>query len=75
MSETKMVEKEGIDGKPVKIIGPSYEAGGHEMGDICNWKSNMTERDKYMKYLMESERYWYMDSNKWFGSEKRKNPA
>lgn len=75
MTEIQMVEKTGCDGAPVKVIGENYVAGGHEQGEKCEWKSNIADREKYMKYLSESERYWYQDPAKWFGSEKRKNPA
>lgn len=70
----KMVKKAGLDGD-VEVIGTSYEAGGLESGTSYNWSKNATDREKYIKYLTESERYWYMDNEQWFGSEKRKNPA
>ena len=78
MSETKMVELAGCDGAMVKVIGANYEAGGHGQGEQGDWKHNVAvgeDRSKYLKYLSESERYWYQDPSKWFGSEKRKNPA
>ena len=72
---SQMIEKPGIDGKPVKIIGPTYEAGGHAVGEIYDWKKNLSDREGYVKYLKESERYWYLPADKWFGSEKRKKEA
>ncbi len=71
----EMVKKEGLDGE-VELIGPSYEEGDLDSGASYNWKRNAgADREKYIKYLTESERYWYLEDDKWFGSEKRKNPA
>lgn len=75
MSEYKMDEKPGIDGKPVQVIGATYEAGAPASGETVKWKKNLETREEYMKYLKESERYWYMKNDEWFGSEKRKTPA
>jgi len=70
----KMVKAKGLDGD-VELIGPSYEGGGLNSGATYNWKRNLADREKYIKYVTESERYWYMPADKWFGSERRKNPA
>jgi len=75
MSDANWIEKAGLDGKPGKVIGTTYEAGSHTIGDTYGWKKNLPDREKYIKYLTESERYWYLDNEKWFGSEKRKKPA
>ena len=75
MADYEMLEKEGLDGKKVKILGPSYEEGVADNGTTYQWKKNLADREQFMKYVQESERYWYMDNDKWFGSEKRKNPA
>jgi len=75
MADVEMVEKEGLGGKKVKIIGPSYEEGSLPNGTTYNWKRNAGDRERYMKYLQQSERYWYQEQDQWFGSEKRKNPA
>lgn len=71
----EMIEKEMFDGNKVKLIGPEYDPGALAGGSSYNWKSNIVGRDHFLKYVSESERYWYAPMDKWFGSEKRKNPA
>lgn len=71
--DCKMEEKEGWQGKPVKVIGPCYEPGLPK-GTI-KWKKKLESREEYLGYLKQSERYWYQKNEEWYGSEKRKNPA
>lgn len=71
----EMVEKERFDGSKVKLLGPEYDPGALAAGTTYDWKNNIGDREKYMKYLSQSERYWYLQNDQWFGSEKRKNPA
>ena len=67
----EMVEKEGFDGKPVKVLGSTFEPGiPLERGE---WKNRFSGREDEMKYLRTGLRYWYSDD--WYGSEKRKKPA
>ena len=70
-AKEEMVEKEGFDGKPVKVLGSTFEPGiPLEKGE---WKNRFTGREDEMKYLETGLRYWYSDD--WYGSEKRKKPA
>jgi len=70
-AQEEMVEKEGFDGKPVKVLGSTFEPGiPLERGE---WKNRFTGREDEMKYLRTGLRYWYSDD--WYGSEKRKKPA
>jgi len=69
--QEEMVEKEGFDGKPVKVLGSTFEPGiPLEKGE---WKNRFTGREDEMKYLETGLRYWYSDD--WYGSERRKKPA
>ncbi len=71
MAEYTYEEKEDFEGKKVKVLGPTYEAGKPE--GPADWKEKLlTNRDR-MAYLQTALRYWY--SNDWFGSEKRKQEA
>ena len=67
------IKKKLYDGSDIEILGPTYEAGKPEGEEEGRWKIKMQDREGYIKYLQQAERYWYNDD--WFGSEKRKNPA
>ncbi len=71
MSDYQYDEKEGFDGKKVRVLGPTYEAGKPEGKD--DWTAKLDTREKAMDYLKTALRYWY--SKDWFGSEKRKKEA
>ena len=67
----ELIEKEGFDGKPVKVLGSTFEPGiPLEKGE---WRDRFTGREDEMKYLRTGLRYWYSDD--WYGSERRKKPA
>ena len=64
-------EKENPEGKKVKVLGPTYEAGKPEgAGD---WKEALQSSNERLGYIRTALRYWY--SKDWFGSEKRKQEA
>jgi hypothetical protein len=65
------IKKKLFDGSDIEILGPTYEPGKPE--GKGEWKNKMQDRNEYIKYLKQAERYWY--NSDWFGSEKRKNPA
>ena len=67
----KLIDKEGFDGKHVKVLGSTFEPGiptGKE-----DWRVKLTGREDEVKYLKTGLRYWYSDD--WYGSERRKKPA
>ncbi len=66
-------EKQSWNGKLVKVLGPCYEPG-LARGAI-RWKKKIEDREEYMKFLKQAERYWYAKNEEWYGSEKRRNPA
>ncbi len=70
-SSEGMLTKKNFEGKEVKILGPTYEAGKPEESD--NWRKKLRSKDEMIRYLKTAERYWFSDE--WYGSEKRKNPA
>ncbi len=71
MADYNYEEKENFEGKKVKVLGETYEAGKPE----CNadWKEKLQSKDERLGYLRTALRYWY--SKDWFGSEKRKQEA
>jgi hypothetical protein len=64
-------EKENCEGKKVRVLGPTYEAGKPE--ESSDWRAKLQTRDEMMNYLKSAVRYWY--SKEWYGSEKRKQEA
>lgn len=64
-------EKENFEGKKVKVLGSTYEAGKAEGN--CDWRAKLETRDEKVNYLKSALRYWY--SKDWYGSEKRKQEA
>ena len=67
----ELIDKEGFDGKPVKVLGSTFEPGiPLEKGE---WRDRFTGREDEIKYLRTGLRYWYSDD--WYGSERRKKPA
>ena len=64
-------EKENFEGKKVKVLGATYEAGKPEERD--DWRAKLQTRDEMVNYLKSAVRYWY--SKEWYGSEKRKQEA
>ena len=71
MSEYKYEEKESFDGKKVKVLGPTYEAGKPDAKS--DWEEKLGSQEDRLNYLKSALRYW--DSKDWFGSEKRKQEA
>ncbi len=71
MTEDRLEEKAGPDGKKVKVLGPTFEEGKPETP--INWRQKMRNREEMLSYLKTGERYWFSDE--WFGSEKRKTKA
>ncbi|MBW2221103.1 MAG: acetyl-CoA decarbonylase/synthase complex subunit delta, partial [Deltaproteobacteria bacterium] len=60
----KLIDKEGFDGKHVKVLGSTFEPGiptGKE-----DWRVKLTGREDEVKYLKTGLRYWYSDD--WYGS-------
>ena len=55
------------------VIGETFEAGKPTEADA--WTKKAADRQEILKYIKYSERYWYLDYEEWFGSEKRKNKA
>ena len=70
-AQEEVVEKEGFDGKPVKVLGSTFEPGIPLEKE--EWRVKLTGREDEVKYLKSGLRYWYSDD--WYGSEKRKKPA
>ena len=71
-----MAKKEKAKGKPKdwnKVIGTTYE-DRKTMGPE-HWRQKMRDRKEMISYIRSSERYWYMDQDEWYGSEKRKTKA
>jgi len=64
-------EKEGFDGKKVKVLGATFEEGKPEGQQ--NWRAKLASREEKLGYLKTALRYWY--SKDWYGSEKRKQEA
>jgi len=71
MADYTYEEKEGFDGKKVKVLGPTYDSGKPE--GAADWKEKLQTDDDRMAYLRTALRYWY--SSDWFGSERRKQEA
>jgi hypothetical protein len=71
MADYTYEEKEGFDGKKVKVLGPTYEPGKPE--GAANWEEKLQTEDDRLGYLRTALRYWY--SKDWFGSERRKQEA
>lgn len=64
------IEKKSFDGKPVKILGETYEPGSPTQDG--KWRKKLEGREQMLKYLQYGERYWGGED---YGSEKRKKPA
>ena len=71
MGEYTYEEKESFDGKKVKVLGPTYEAGKPDAKN--DWEAELGSAEDRLNYLKAALRYWY--SKDWFGSEKRKQEA
>ena len=67
----KLIDKEGFDGKHVKVLGSTFEPGVRTERE--DWRVKLTGREDEVKYLKTGLRYWYSDD--WYGSERRKKPA
>lgn len=67
----ELMEKERFDGKPVKVLGPTFESGIPLEREA--WRGKLSGRKDEVKYLKSALRYWYNDD--WYGSERRKKPA
>ena len=71
--DCELEKKEDWKGDQVEVITDCYEPGLSE-GRV-EWRKNIEDRAEIIEYLKQSERYWYIEADDWFGSEKRKNPA
>jgi hypothetical protein len=71
MGEYVYEEKESFDGKKVKVLGETYEAG--KPSEKNDWREKLGSNEERLNYLKTALRYWY--SKEWFGSEKRKQEA
>lgn len=71
MADYTYEEKEDFEGKKVKVLGPTYDAGKPE--GSADWTEKLQTDNDRMNYLKSALRYWY--STDWFGSEKRKQEA
>ena len=71
MGEYVYEEKESFDGKKVRVLGPTYEAGKPDAKN--DWEAKLGSAEDRLGYLKAALRYWY--SKDWFGSEKRKQEA
>ena len=60
--------KGDFEGKKVKVLGPTYEAGKPD--GQADWEEKLGQPSERLDYLKTALRYWY--SKEWFGSEKRK---
>lgn len=49
VAEFTMEEKTSFDGKKVKVLGPSYEAGKPEKPE--NWRMKLRSREEMLSYL------------------------
>ncbi len=67
----KLIDKEGFDGKHVKVLGSTFEPGVPTEKE--EWRVKLTGREDEVKYLKTGLRYWYSDEG--YGSERRKKPA
>lgn len=68
MAEYRYEEKEGFDGKKIKVLAGTFDEGKPDARD--DWTAKLATRDEKIKYLKTALRYWY--SNEWYGSEKRR---
>jgi hypothetical protein len=71
MADYVYEEKENFEGKKVKVLGPTYDAG--KPAERSDWTEKLTTGTDRLQYLRTALRYWY--STDWFGSEKRKQEA
>ena len=67
------IKKQKFDGTEVEVLGETYEDGLPAVTKDT-WRGKFLDRGDMLKYLKNGERYWY-NSERGFGSEKRKNPA
>jgi hypothetical protein len=56
-----------------RVIGETYEEGKPSEADA--WRRKMRTREEMLRYIKSSERYWCVDQEQWYGSEKRKSKA
>jgi hypothetical protein len=56
-----------------QVIGETFEKGSPQAPDL--WRTKTVDRKDMLKYIKNSERYWCMDQDEWFGSERRKTKA
>jgi len=56
--------------KKEKILGETYEKGKPKKS--LDWIKKIGEREEMIKFLKNSERYWFGEG---YGSERRKTPA
>jgi len=68
MADYRYEEKEGFDGKKVRVLAGTFDEGKPDAR--YDWKIKLATREEKIKYLKTALRYWY--SNEWYGSEKNK---
>jgi len=71
IAKEELMGKERFDGKPIKVLGSTFEPGVPLEKE--EWRKKITSRKDEINYLKTGLRYWY--SKDWYGSEKRKKPA
>ncbi len=71
MGDYRYDEKEGFDGRMIKVLGSTFEEGKPESRE--DWKEKLGTREERVTYLKTALRYWY--NKEWYGSERRKQEA
>jgi hypothetical protein len=73
MVEYKIEKKDAPEWGKIDVLMETYEQGKPEGEDQGRWEQKLLNRDEKIKYLKDSQRYWY--AREGFGSERRKTPA
>ena len=71
MADYTYEEKDGFDGKKVRVLGPDLRSG--QARRVGRLERKLQTSDDRLAYLRTALRYWY--SKDWFGSERRKQEA
>ena len=68
------IEKVKAPGRDqVELLKETYEQGQPEGEEAGKWRQKLASREEKLKYLQNSERYFYGTDG--YGSEKRKKTA
>jgi hypothetical protein len=68
------IEKVKAPGRDqVELLKETYEKGTPQGEGAGKWRQKLASREEKLKYLQNSERYFYGKDG--YGSEKRKKPA